>query len=85
MTRRTGDPRGRTALFRGKIRKPVCLTLTAAHHAKLREASARLGLTRADVVALLVEKFADTVDTEDLHRALADLMPLPTEGKKEER
>jgi hypothetical protein len=63
MTRRR-TPRarpGRIALFRDKDRRPVSLTLTRAHHLKVRRAVRRLGLTRADVIGLLIEKFADVV------------------------
>ena len=53
---------GRRALFRDKLRKPVVtLTMTAAHHAKLRKAMRRLKLSRADVLAVLVENYADIV------------------------
>jgi hypothetical protein len=45
-------------LFRGKVRAPVSLTLTPAHHAKIRRAMRRLGLSRADVIGLLIEKHA---------------------------
>jgi hypothetical protein len=38
------------------------VTLTQEHHDKANAAMARLGLTRADVVALLIEKHADTVE-----------------------
>jgi hypothetical protein len=34
------------------------LTLTPAHHAKIRRAMRRLGLSRADVIGLLIEKHA---------------------------
>jgi len=52
---------GRAALFRGKIRRPVSLTLTPAHHAKVNRAMKRLHLTRADLLGLLIELHADTV------------------------
>ena len=53
---------GRRSLFRDKLRKPVVtITLTAAHHAKLRRAVRRLDLTRADVLGLLIETYADVV------------------------
>ena len=49
------------SLFRGKIRAPVSITLTRAHHAKVRKAMRRLGLTRADLLGLLIERYADVV------------------------
>ena len=61
-TRRAGKPlAGRKALFRGKVRKPVSITLTKAHHEKLIRAKQRLKLTRGDVIGLLVERYADKV------------------------
>lgn len=48
-------------MFRGKVRAPVSLTLTPAHHAKVQQAMKRLGLTRADVIALLIDRHAETV------------------------
>ena len=53
--------RGRLALFRGKRRAPVSITLTPRHHAKVRRAMRRLTLTRADLLGLLIEHYADTV------------------------
>lgn len=53
---------GPRSLFRNKIRAPVSLTLTRDHHDKVNEAMKRLGLTRADLIALLVERYADTVE-----------------------
>jgi hypothetical protein len=58
----TESLRGRTSLFRDKIRKPVSLTLTAQHHRKVRMAQRRLGLTRADVIGLLIDRYADVVE-----------------------
>ena len=52
---------GRKSLFRNKIRNPVSITLTSFHHAKIERAKIRLGLTRADLIGLLIEKYADTV------------------------
>lgn len=54
-------PPGPVSLFRGKVRKPVTLTLTKDHHRKVRMGTRRLGLTRADFIALLIEKYADIV------------------------
>ncbi len=50
---------GPTSLFRGKVRKPVSLTLTKAHHRAVNRAMKRLALSRSDVVALLIEQHAD--------------------------
>lgn len=52
---------GQVSLFRGKVRAPVSLTLTREHHRKVKAATRRLHLTRADVIGLLIEKYADTV------------------------
>ncbi len=60
-TKRRPGPR---SLFRGKVRKPVSVTLTPEHHRKVTKAMRRLGLTRADLIALLIDKHADTVKKE---------------------
>jgi hypothetical protein len=52
---------GQKSLFRGKIRAPVSITLTKEHHAKVKKAMRRLGLTRADLLALLIHRYADVV------------------------
>lgn len=52
---------GKASLFRGKVRAPVSITLTKEHHAKVRRAMRRLGLTRADLLALLIDRYADVV------------------------
>ena len=52
---------GKASLFRHKVRAPVSITLTREHHAKVRKSMKRLGLTRADLIGLLIEKHADTV------------------------
>ena len=52
---------GKASLFRNKVRAPVSITLTKEHHAKVRRAMRRLGLTRADTIALLIERYADVV------------------------
>lgn len=53
---------GPASLFRGKLReKPVSITLTRQHHAKLRAATERLELTRSDVIALLIDLHAESV------------------------
>jgi len=53
--------RGPRSLFRNKIRAPVTITLTREHHDKVNEAMRRLQVTRADMIGLLIEKYADTV------------------------
>ena len=52
---------GQKSLFRVKVRAPVSITLTRGHHAKIRRAMKRLGLTRADTIALLIERYGDKV------------------------
>jgi hypothetical protein len=64
MAKKTVVRSGPPSLFHGKVRKPVTLTLNPAHHAKVKGSMQRLGLTRADVVALLIEKYADTVTVD---------------------
>jgi hypothetical protein len=61
---------GRVSLFRGKVRgKPLSVTLTPRHWALLDDAAERLVLTRADVVALLIHKYAASVTIPaQLHR-----------------
>ncbi len=54
---------GRVSLFRGKLRgKPFTATLTPRHWRLLDDAASRLVLTRADVVGLLIHKYAATVE-----------------------
>jgi len=48
-------------MFRHKVRAPVSITLTPAHHKKIRKAARRLKLTRADTIGLLIELYAETV------------------------
>jgi hypothetical protein len=53
---------GPASLFRRKIREePVSVTFTRKHHRMLKEAQERLGLSRSDVIALLVDQFAPVV------------------------
>lgn len=54
-------PPGPVSLFRRKIRKPVTLTLTPEHHVMVNAAMRRLKLSRADVIAILIDQYADTV------------------------
>jgi hypothetical protein len=61
-TKKTKLP-GRASMFRGKIRAPVSVTLTPAHHLKARQSMKRLGLTRSDLIGLLIDKYANTVTT----------------------
>jgi len=58
--KRPGPP----SLFRGKLRQPVSVTLTPQHHRKVAKAMRRLRLTRSDLIALLIDKHADTVTKE---------------------
>jgi hypothetical protein len=67
--RRGLTPPGPMSLFRYKVREPVSLTLTKAHHEKVKHAMDRLGLTRADVIGLLIEHFADSVELTEHERA----------------
>ncbi len=63
MTKKVpGAIEGRPALFRNKVRKPVSITLTREHHEKVDKACRRTGLTRADLIGLLIERYADIVE-----------------------
>jgi hypothetical protein len=59
-------PPGPDAMFRGKIRKPVTLTLTPGHHVLVNRAMRRLKLSRADVIALLIHKYSEAVTADNL-------------------
>jgi hypothetical protein len=59
---------GPASLFRGKVRMPISLTLQPEHHAILRRATARLGLTRADTIALLIHMYAASLTVDDVRR-----------------
>jgi hypothetical protein len=63
--RRTTIP-GPKALFRRKRRAPVTITLTPDHHMLVNAAKVRLGLSRADLIGLLIEKYASTVTTDGI-------------------
>jgi hypothetical protein len=52
---------GRDSLFRRKVRQPISVTLTKRHHAKLKAAMQRLGLSRSDTIGLLVDLHADSL------------------------
>ena len=53
---------GPVSLFRGKIRKPVSITLTPDHHELVRKNMLRLGLTsRSDFIGVLIDQHSDTV------------------------
>jgi hypothetical protein len=74
MAKKTVNRTGPASLFHGKVRKPVTLTLTAVHHRKVKNATDRLSLTRADLIGLLIDKYADSVTTEypDAYKRLRD-------------
>jgi hypothetical protein len=65
MAAETKKPKrsGPKSLFRGKVRAPVSLTLTPKHHAIVTKNMDRLGLTPADLIGLLIEKYADLVSS----------------------
>src|SRR5690349_12287463 len=64
MAKKTVNRTGPASLFHRKLRKPVTLTLNAAHHDKVKEAKKRLNLTRADLIGLLIDEYADSVTTD---------------------
>ena len=74
--------RGPVSLFRGKVRAPVTLTLTPKHHRQLDAAVQRLGVTRADVIALLVEKHADDLTPDDVREQLEGDAPGSADGSR---
>jgi hypothetical protein len=54
---------GRKSLFPGKRRgRTISITMTDEHVTRLDAAMARLDLTRSDVLALLVDRFAEVVE-----------------------
>jgi hypothetical protein len=63
VTTKTEDAKmpGAQSLFRGKVRRPVSLTLTPDHHTKVKRNMRRLSLTRADLIGLLIDRYADVV------------------------
>jgi hypothetical protein len=56
-----GTRTGPKSLFRGKGRVPISVKLTDEHLEACARNVARLGLTRSDLIALLIERHADTV------------------------
>lgn len=53
---------GRVSLFRGKVRgRPLTTLLTPRHWQLLDEAAERLVLSRSDLVALLIHRYAANV------------------------
>ena len=65
---------GPVSMFRGKVRRPVSITLTPDHHSKVEEARKRLGggITRSDLIGLLIQRHAQTVERQpDAYDGLA--------------
>jgi hypothetical protein len=58
---------GKRSKFRGKVRAPVSITLTSHHHTKVDRNMKRLGLTRSDFIALLIDRYGDHVSLEESH------------------
>lgn len=53
---------GPATLYPGKVRDaPITFTAQEDQHTKLTRATKRLGITRADVLCLLIDQHADTV------------------------
>jgi hypothetical protein len=59
-TQRKARP-GPVALFRGKTRQVVSITLTPRHRALVEDAMRRLVLTRSDLIGLLIHRYCATV------------------------
>lgn len=77
MANRASKRPGPKSLFSGKRRAPVSLTLTPKHHKKIDDNTRRLGLTRADLIGLLIEKYADIValpGKESKYESLCDAL-----------
>lgn len=72
VSSKRGSLPGPRALFRGKVRAPVSITLTPEHHRRVNEAMQRLNLTRAEVIALLIELGADALMPYDVDRFKED-------------
>lgn len=54
---------GRLSLFPGKRRgRTISITMTDAHYRRLDATMQRLKLTRSDVLALLVDRYAEIVE-----------------------
>ena len=54
---------GRLSLFPGKRRgRTISITMTDAHYRRLDKTMHRLKLTRSDVLALLVDRYAEIVE-----------------------
>ena len=69
-------PPGRKSLFRGKVRAPVSITLTPAHHRWVARATRRLTISRSDLIGLLIDKHARTVEKAypDAYRELVHIV-----------
>ena len=52
---------GKASLFRNKVRAPVSITLALKHHRQVKAAMRRLRISRADLIGLLIDRYADTV------------------------
>lgn len=63
-------------MFRGKVRTPVSITLTPAHHRWVSRATKRLTISRSDLIGLLIDKHARTVETTypDAYRELVRIV-----------
>jgi hypothetical protein len=53
---------GPKSLFRGKIRKPVTLTLTPRHHQVVDASRHNLKISRSDLFGLLIDEYANLVE-----------------------
>ena len=59
-------------MFRRKVRAPVSITLTHEHHRQVKAAATRLGLTRADVIGLLIYVYADALTLDDVEHVRSE-------------
>ena len=82
MTKKKTTPLEKTgpkSLFRGKLRHlVVTATFTEEHHRILRRTCRRLGLSRSDVLGLLIENYGDVVERPTTEsRALFPMRSVP--------
>ena len=71
MTTRARRPRfGPRTLYPDKVRVPVSIEMTAAIHAQVAAACARLGISRPDLVGLLIDRYAGDVELTPRERQL---------------
>ena len=74
-TKKTRALTGGVSLFRGKTRTVISFTLTPHHRALLDDAAQRLVLSRSDTLALLIHRYARTVQLPSTVRPVTRKQP----------